>query len=71
MLQDLHPYGPLTSKPYSADYQYDIIERYRHGEMTSADCINVMFRLNIHTKREIVYGGGGITPDIFVPCTTD
>lgn len=65
------PTGRSIQKPYSADYQYDIIERYRHGEMTSADSIKRNDSLKYTTpKGKIVYGGGGITPDIFVPMDT-
>ena len=65
------PTGRCIQKPYSEDYQYDIIERYRHGEMTSADSIKRVDSLKYLTpKGKVVYGGGGIIPDEFVPIDT-
>ncbi len=65
------PTGRSIQKPYSKDYQYDIYERYRHGEMSSADSIKKNDSLKFVTpKGKIVYGGGGITPDVFVPIDT-
>ena len=49
----------------------DIIERYRHGEMVSADSIKKVDSLRYVTpKGKVVYGGGGIIPDVFVPIDT-
>ena len=65
------PTGRCIQKPYSEDYQYDIIERYRHGEMMSADSIKRVDSLKYITpKGKTVYGGGGIIPDVFVPIDT-
>jgi len=65
------PTGRSIQKPYSDDYRYDIIERYRHGEMTSADSIRKNDSLKYVTPGgKTVYGGGGIIPDIFVPLDT-
>ncbi len=65
------PTGRCIQKPYSQDYQLDIIERYRHGEMVSADSIRRVDSLKFLTpKGKAVYGGGGIIPDIFVPIDT-
>lgn len=65
------PTGRSIQKPYSSDYQYDIFERYKHGEMTVADSIKRNDSLKFTTpKGKIVYGGGGIIPDIFVPIDT-
>ena len=65
------PTGRSIQKPYSKDYQYDIIERYQHGEMTVADSIKRNDSLKFVTpKGKVVYGGGGIIPDIFVPIDT-
>ncbi|MBR5856092.1 MAG: S41 family peptidase [Bacteroidales bacterium] len=65
------PTGRCIQKPYSKDYQYDIIERYQHGEMTVADSIRRNDSLKFVTpKGKVVYGGGGIIPDIFVPIDT-
>jgi len=65
------PTGRSIQKPYSRNYEYDIIERYRHGEMTTADSIKQNDSLKYKTLGgKVVYGGGGITPDIFVPVDT-
>jgi len=65
------PTGRCIQKPYSKDYQYDIIERYQHGEMTVADSIKRNDSLKFVTPAgKVVYGGGGIIPDIFVPIDT-
>lgn len=64
------PSGRCIQKPYvvgeSDDYEKDILDRYMNGELYSQDSIK-------HTGPEyhtaggrVVYGGGGITPDIFV-----
>ena len=65
------PSGRCIQKPYEAghdqDYELDIITRYEHGEFFSQDSIKHTGPA-YHTGigRE-VFGGGGITPDIFVP----
>ncbi|MEZ7874463.1 MAG: S41 family peptidase [Bacteroidales bacterium] len=65
------PTGRSIQKPYGSDYRNDIIERYRHGELTSADSIRQNDSLKYLTPGgKTVYGGGGITPDIFVPLDT-
>ncbi|MDD2594589.1 MAG: S41 family peptidase [Bacteroidales bacterium] len=65
------PTGRSIQKPYSPDYEYDIIHRYEHGEMTNVDSIRVNDSLKYITpKGKIVYGGGGIIPDVFVPLDT-
>lgn len=65
------PSGRCIQKPYNADYQYDIYERYAHGEMTSADSMKVDTTAVFYTVRgRRVYGGGGIIPDVFVPIDT-
>ncbi len=67
------PSGRCIQKPYSdgTKYAYDIYERYRHGEMTDADSIQVDSSEVYYTvKGRPVYGGGGIIPDIFVPMDT-
>lgn len=65
------PTGRSIQKPYSENYRYDILERYEHGEMMDADSIRVNDSLKYVTpKGKIVYGGGGIIPDIFVPIDT-
>lgn len=65
------PTGRCIQKPYSDDYQYDILERYQHGEMTVADSIKRNDSLKFVTPGgKTVYGGGGIIPDVFVPIDT-
>ncbi len=65
------PTGRCIQKPYDENYQMDIIERYRHGEMLSADSIKRVDSLKFVTpKGKEVYGGGGIIPDVFVPIDT-
>ena len=66
------PSGRCIQKPYDKDYEYDIYERYAHGEMVSADSMKVDTTAVFYTvkKKRPVYGGGGITPDVFVPIDT-
>ena len=65
------PSGRCIQKPYDKDYEYDIIERYAHGEMVSADSMKVDTTAIYYTvKGRRVYGGGGIIPDVFVPIDT-
>ena len=65
------PSGRCIQKPYGKDYDYDIYERYAHGEMTSADSMKVDTTAVFYTvKGRRVYGGGGIIPDVFVPLDT-
>ena len=65
------PTGRCIQKPYTENYQYDIFERYNHGEMTVADSIRRNDSLKFVTPGgKTVYGGGGIIPDVFVPLDT-
>ncbi len=65
------PSGRCIQKPYDKNYEYDIYERYAHGEMTSADSMKVDTTSVYYTlKGRRVYGGGGIMPDVFVPIDT-
>lgn len=67
------PSGRCIQKPYSneTDYGTDLLERYRHGEMTDVDSIPKNDSLLFHTVAgRPVYGGGGIIPDVFVPVDT-
>lgn len=64
------PSGRCIQKPYTngvnGDYAQDLIARYQHGEFFSGDSIKHTGP-DYHTANgRIVYGGGGITPDIFV-----
>ncbi|MCI6617942.1 MAG: S41 family peptidase [Prevotella sp.] len=70
------PSGRCIQKPYkkgdSEDYARELDERYRHGELYSADSIHFDDSLRFSTLRlhRTVYGGGGIMPDHFVPLDT-
>lgn len=69
------PAGRCIQKPYDNDsikYEQDLMQRYNHGELTSADSIHFPDSLKTYTKRlgRPVYGGGGIMPDYFVPLDT-
>ncbi len=67
------PTGRCIQKPYKngEDYGSDMVNRYLHGELTNADSI-----LNNKSEQfktpggKTVYGGGGITPDVFIPLDT-
>jgi carboxyl-terminal processing protease len=64
------PTGRSIQRPYNnGDRAYfrEYQERYKNGELISADSIAVNDSLKFYTpKGKIVYGGGGILPDIFV-----
>ena len=68
------PTGRSIQKPYGEDkteYYNDLNERYQHGEFSEADSIQFADSLKFVTPEgKIVYGGGGIMPDIFVPIDT-
>ena len=69
------PTGRSIQKPYTAGdgegYNMDIINRYNHNEFFSADSIHFADSLRFTTpKGKVVYGGGGIMPDIFIPLDT-
>lgn len=69
------PTGRSIQRPYSSDlddyYYGDLNERFLHGEMNNADSNKFDDSLKFTTpKGRIVYGGGGIMPDIFVPIDT-
>ena len=70
------PSARNIQKPYvkgdREDYDKDIIDRYNHGELQSADSIHFADSLKHTTLRlhRTVYGGGGIMPDVFVPLDT-
>lgn len=68
------PTGRSIQKPYgngTDDYYKDLTNRYRHGEFMEKDSIQLPDSLKYITPGgKIVYGGGGIMPDIFVPIDT-
>ncbi|MDR2036607.1 MAG: S41 family peptidase [Bacteroidales bacterium] len=68
------PTGRSIQKPYDGGlekYYNELRERRLHGEMNEADSIHFNDSLRYITpKGKVVYGGGGIMPDIFVPVDT-
>lgn len=70
------PTGRSIQKPYemgmsAEEYEADILNRYLHNEVFSADSIVFNDSLRFVTEGgKVVYGGGGIMPDIFVPIDT-
>lgn len=71
------PTGRCIQKPYSKeedfdDYYSEAYHRYTTGEMLNADSVQLNDSLRYVTPGgKIVYGGGGIMPDIYVPLITD
>lgn len=68
------PSGRCIQKSYSDgmdDYYSDFAKRYTSGELLNADKIKIPDSLKFSTNnKRTVYGGGGITPDIFIPMDT-
>lgn len=69
------PTGRSIQKPYNhkgnRGYFREFEKRYNNGELVNADSIKVNDSLKFVTpKGKIVYGGGGIIPDVFVPFDT-
>lgn len=68
------PSGRSIQKPYeggSEEYYADIVNRYKHGEFVTADSIKFPDSLKYYTPaKRVVYGGGGIMPDVFIPLDT-
>ena len=69
------PTGRSIQKPYTNgdeyDYDMDLIRRYNNNEFFSADSIHFADSLKFVTpKGKVVYGGGGIMPDVFIPMDT-
>ena len=64
------PSGRCIQKPFvsgdNKDYEDDILARYQHGEFFSQDSIKHTGPAYHTSIGRTVYGGGGITPDIFV-----
>jgi carboxyl-terminal processing protease len=64
------PSGRCIQKPYTSgqdkDYEEDLLMRYQHGEFFTQDSIKHTGPEYRTTNGRVVYGGGGITPDIFV-----
>ena len=70
------PSGRCIQKPYEKghikDYAEDMLVRLKSGELMSADSVHFADSLKFYTlkKHRVVYGGGGIMPDEFVPLDT-
>ncbi len=70
------PSGRCIQKPYEKgkqkDYAMDVVNRLKNGELMSADSVHFVDSLKCYTlkKHRVVYGGGGIMPDEFVPLDT-
>lgn len=68
------PVGRSIQKPYDKgreSYYNEVYDRYEHDEMFTADSIHFNDSLKFTTPGgKVVYGGGGIMPDIFVPIDT-
>ena len=69
------PTGRSIQKPYDkengASYYNDRLIRFHNGELTNGDSIKVNDSLKFITpKGKVVYGGGGIVPDVFVGIDT-
>ncbi len=70
------PSGRCIQKPYQKgkkkEYEDDIVQRLKGGELMHADSIHFSDSLKFKTlrKQRTVYGGGGIMPDYFVPLDT-
>lgn len=70
------PTGRSIQKPYenghSEEYKNELFERMAHGELEDADSVKFADSLRFTTPEgRVVYGGGGIMPDIFVPVERD
>jgi carboxyl-terminal processing protease len=63
------PSGRCIQKPYTDGKHYDDdwLSRYQHGEFFSVDSIKHTGPEYHTANGRVVYGGGGITPDIFIP----
>lgn len=69
------PIGRCFQKPYvkgnKQKYELDMLDRLNSGELLHADSIHFPDSLKYTTKGgRIVYGGGGIMPDVYVPLDT-
>lgn len=64
------PSGRSIQKPYRNNNNYDeeVVDRYASGELYKGDLSKLADTTRFYTaKGHVVYGGGGITPDVFVP----
>ena len=69
------PTGRCIQKPFTGnrkDYLLESYDRYENGELFSADSIHFADSLKYYTPQgRVVYGGGGIMPDVYVPLVDD
>ncbi len=70
------PSGRCIQKPYEKgkgeEYLLDMLNRYTSGELWHEDSIHLDKSQEYYTlkNKRVVYGGGGIMPDVFVPADT-
>lgn len=69
------PSGRCIQKPYEKghleDYYHEEMDRYDSGELVNADSVKLNKKLKYTTPAgKVVYGGGGIMPDYFIPIDT-
>lgn len=68
------PAGRSIQKPYDEGqeaYYHDIHNRFVNGEFQEKDSIHQADSLKYYTSNgRVVYGGGGIMPDVFIPVDT-
>ena len=70
------PSGRCIQKPYSRGdkkaYEKELLERANEGEYYSLDSIqfNDSLRYTTRLNHRIIYGGGGVMPDVYVPIDT-
>lgn len=69
------PSGRGIQKPYDKgvdEYRKDYLNRFENGELFTRDSVHLDKRQSFETlrNRRVVYGGGGVMPDIFVPIDT-
>ena len=69
------PTGRCIQKPFTGDkeeYLFESYDRYENGELFSADSVHFTDTVKYVTPQgKIVYGGGGIMPDVYVPLVDD
>lgn len=68
------PTGRSIQKPYNEgydEYENELYHRIKKGELNSSDSVHFSDSLKYTTPGgKVVYGGGGIMPDVFVPLDT-
>lgn len=68
------PSGRCIQKSYADGvdaYRHERLDRLKEGELTNADSIHFADTVKYYTNnKRVVYGGGGVMPDLFVPIDT-